>query len=268
MGVDKQSEERTDKDRGGRVKLTERMTVDFAPGALKQTTTITGVEYAVWVSTIGLDGKRAITGTRGLPVLQLPFELGPNMDFDAPVTVTIDLSDVVTSAMLDRGFVPELQYMRPQTAGDGKQNLIVGESVPSVFNPASRKLVARLAHFSECTHSTGGQTRAVEADPQPGDSGAVSRLGQLWLLHRYARPDGWLVAHAGSGVFQRRRRIWRAGCSCVCAWVEPVCAPYSAGVEDEKHPDVSRSNWGDFGIFSVDRRPGLQTLDWRCPSTT
>ena len=194
VGVDKQSDKPVDKDRGGRVKLTERMTLDFPAGALKQTVTITGVEYAAWVSAIEPQGKRDVTTTtlHGLPVLQLPFELGPEMDFNEPVTATIDLSGVVTSEMLNRGFVPEVYYMRPQVLSDTKQTVFVGESVPSVFSSANFKLVVRLAHFSSYNIQLVGKPEPWKLTPNLGTVGLFRGSANFgYPIATPALMDGW-----------------------------------------------------------------------------
>jgi RHS repeat-associated protein len=194
VGVDKQGDKPIDKDRGGRVKLTERITLDFPAGALKQTVTITGVEYAAWVSAVEPQGKRDVTTTtlHGLPVLQLPFELGPEMDFNEPVTATIDLSGVVTSEMLNRGFVPEVYYMRPQVFSDTKKNLVVGESVPSVFSPVSLKLVVRLAHFSEYNIQLVGKPEPWKLTPNLGTVGLFRGSANFgYPIATPALMDGW-----------------------------------------------------------------------------
>ncbi len=158
-----QAEQPVSKARGGEVRLRDRITLEFAPDALKADATITSVVYA----------EAKATSANTAP--QLVFGVGPDMKFDAPalVTVTIDLNNLLGDGKPDANFAGlTLQYLRPEVitrtfkTDSGEKEIAFTitdlEDVPSTFDPKTGLLQARLQHFS--TYQVGLNQ---PADPKP-----------------------------------------------------------------------------------------------------
>ncbi|MCL6511722.1 MAG: DUF6443 domain-containing protein [Anaerolineae bacterium] len=125
-----------------------RVTLHFAPGALKAGVTLRG----------GVFVEQEKEGTPPT----LTFRVEPALSFDAPVTASIDLRGLVSEAHLAAGVEPVLAYQRVSTRteeaklADGSVKAIevrqvVYEPLASAFNAAQGVLVAPLEHFSSYT---------------------------------------------------------------------------------------------------------------------
>ena len=162
IGSDVQTDQPIDSRKGGKAKLGSRIELDFPPNALKTNSVITSAEYAETVTTSTLD---------------LPLEFGPEMMFDAPVTLTLDLNGLVDDKLLAEagrnGRWPMLFYLRDvsdtfvytDVQGVAQSTLRVQsipEVVPSSYDTITGKLVARLQHFSNYVVSL-----AIPPTPSP-----------------------------------------------------------------------------------------------------
>ena len=140
----------------GRVRVAERVSVDFAPAAFKSNLAVGVTEFAPLL----------VTGT--LPGLFFPFELEPDTEpgevFGAPVTLTVDLEGLVPFEAAQAGMRPVLLYFRPEVItrtvvidGDadvgGAERVITAtiegaQEIDSTYDVETKRLTAQLTHFS------------------------------------------------------------------------------------------------------------------------
>ena len=146
--------------RGGRIDLSSRISLDFAPGAIQAEMVITGEEYSAFVT-------NQMTQT-----FLMPFRLGPDVTFHAPVTVNLNLNGIFPKALEEQGRLPVIQYVHEVTrvvaSWDGvmASTLVITQmevaDIPSWYDPATGILTGRLTHFSDYQAALQQQ-----AEPQP-----------------------------------------------------------------------------------------------------
>ncbi|MCL5994666.1 MAG: hypothetical protein M1546_01265 [Chloroflexi bacterium] len=128
---------------GGSVALTSRMTLDFPPGAVDSDVQVTGTEYAL-IST---------TTSGAPPSAVLKLELHPALSFNAPVTLSITVTDPAMRQLLMDQSWPGLQFVDKVSHQT--------EVVPLTYDPVSGRLIAQLTHFSDY------EVNWKPAEPQP-----------------------------------------------------------------------------------------------------
>lgn len=184
-----------------------RVTLHFAPGALKSGVTMRG---GVFVEQEKEDGLPTLT-----------FRVEPELNFDAPVTVTVDLRGLVSEAHLASGIEPILAYQRVSTRteeatlADGSRKAvsvrqIAFEPLASAFNAAQGVLVASLQHFSSYTlhrdlPGAGRAAGTVEVCAEHGRGKHVPRGSNLRPGHRGAGDARRCAAGAEHRLLQRWR---------------------------------------------------------------
>jgi RHS repeat-associated protein len=157
---------------GGQLRVSDRITIDFAPKVIETDAAdivVTGTVYA----------SSAVSDPKAAP--HVIFSVGPDMTFGAPVTATIDLNGLLPEALAraiaegktDPTFAGlTLQYLRSETVTqtvktpEGERERVTTltrfEDVPSIFDPKTGLLQAQLKHFS--TYQVGLNQ---PADPKP-----------------------------------------------------------------------------------------------------
>ncbi|MBN2392409.1 MAG: DUF11 domain-containing protein [Anaerolineae bacterium] len=146
---------------GGRVASADgRVRVDFSPGALKETREIT-----VWAA------QRDTVVTADRPGRAMRFSFGPDMVFEKPVTVTVDLHGLVSLKDLPAGWQPYLIYLQDPAQGHW-------EYLPlKHIDWEADTITAELAHFSSYEAgvvSTNGWQLLFKDAVVSGFRGAVS----------------------------------------------------------------------------------------------
>ncbi len=146
---------------GGRVQLhPTRAWIDFPPNAFRIAATLSGT-----IQVADADLNRASVADDANDLIEvgdapLALSLFPELEFSPPVTLTLDLSGLVSPQRLAAGWVPELVYWRPTVisdtvrAADGKAEVVTrsgkkSESAGGSFDPGNQRLTVRLTHFSD-----------------------------------------------------------------------------------------------------------------------
>jgi RHS repeat-associated protein len=133
---------------GGKVRASDKIELDFPPGALKTDTAINVATYATFVT----PGPNK----RDIPVL--PFSFGPDMAFDQPVTVTVNTAGLFSQDLIsETGRQPSLQYVFTEVITPAKRDdgtLITTtvqktEEMPSSYDARTGILTAQVMHFSD-----------------------------------------------------------------------------------------------------------------------
>ena len=129
------------------VQATDRVRVTFPTGALNADTPIQTTGHVANVADPALPSQ-----------LQLPFSFAPDVVFNKPVRVQINLAGLLTAGMLTNGNRPALFFEQPisttRTFGNNTNvpNLFLPASrwveVASSFDPTTNQLTAELSHFS------------------------------------------------------------------------------------------------------------------------
>src|SRR5206468_2809798 len=102
------------------------MVLDFAPGAVGSDIQVTGTEYAL-LSTPGV-------GTPQQALLKL--DLYPPISFNAPVTVSITLTDPAMKQFLMNQTWPALRFFDPETH--------LTEVISATYEPVTGRIIAPL----------------------------------------------------------------------------------------------------------------------------
>lgn len=133
---------------GGKVRASDKIELDFPPGALKTDTAINVATYATFVA----PGPNR----RDIPVL--PFSFGPDMAFDQPVTVTVNTAGLFSDDLIsETGRLPALQYVYTEVITPAKRDdgaLITAtvqtiQDMPSSYDAKTGILTAQVMHFSD-----------------------------------------------------------------------------------------------------------------------
>jgi hypothetical protein len=160
-----QVSERLSRKAGGRATLGQRVSLDFAPDALPRDTAIEGVIY---------DWKPP---TKGEAISEIEVTLGPDMTFEAPVTLTLDLNGLIDlenyAALRERIVLQHVQTDKPKDVKAKERATVRFEDVPTTFDSQTGLLTAHLQHFSDYI-----VTFAAPEKPKPwklsANSGSVS----------------------------------------------------------------------------------------------
>ncbi|MCL5998286.1 MAG: hypothetical protein M1546_19870, partial [Chloroflexi bacterium] len=175
---------------GGRVRGSRHAEVAFTPGALRSDMVVSITE-SYRLDAVTLD-RESVTTPESLFITVLPHM----PSFDAPVTLTVDLSGFLTAEMWASGRRPVLHYLRPvetdkaelsepDVAAERKPLTYVREELAATFDPYTWRLIAPLSHFSTLELSTAAEVGA----PQPWEF--TSNLGEINLFRgaaTYAMP--------------------------------------------------------------------------------
>ncbi|NJM42152.1 MAG: hypothetical protein HC853_16075, partial [Anaerolineae bacterium] len=159
------------KDKGGRAKLSSRITLEVPPNALNADQQITVTEFAGQPFDEQQQG-----GWRA--------EFGPEQVFNTPLTLTLDLSDVVPLEMRSGNLQPALYYYIPITEPITETTTQTStttiqyrrEPVAASFDRQTGMMVATLPHFSVLT------LEKVFAVGQPEPWKLSSNLGGVSLF--------------------------------------------------------------------------------------
>lgn len=146
---------------GGRVPLhPTRAWIDFPRNALRVPASLSGT-----IQIADADLNRVIYSNDANDLIEvgdapLALSLFPELAFATPVTLTLDLSGLLSLSRLAAGWAPELVYWRPTVmsetvrAADGRTEVVtrsvkIPESAGGSFDQASQRLTVRLTHFSD-----------------------------------------------------------------------------------------------------------------------
>ncbi len=131
-----------------------RIQVTYGPNAVTQTTVTTMTLYRPTALPYEPYAPGLVISSTGLGEPMVRFDFHPDVVFSSSVTITVDLSDVLTSEMIATGYIPNLFYQQEgmqagaghRPAGATTDNSL--QTVNSAYDPGSSLMSAQVGHFS------------------------------------------------------------------------------------------------------------------------